>query len=477
MTDTPHLALPRIAAAQAQKHVTHNEALAMLDALVQLSVLSRTATAPPPGTTEGARYLVPVSAGGAFAGKTNQIAQFDGGAWRFLAPKPGWVAHVADEGLMLVFDGAGWKSLSETIGPINQLMALGIGTQSDAVNRLAVSGQGALMTARRIAAGGTGDMRLSIEKEAAARTASLLFQTGFSGRAEIGITANDDLRVKVSTDGAIWRDAITVNGTNGQVSFPNGVSGVSGGQASALGQCRLDLSGGNLRLRPLNGNLLTVNGAAAIVPGAGVSLAATSLAANTTYYVYAVAAEGAVNALEASTTAYETHTDGTAVKSGDPSRALVGMARTVTGPAWADTDARRFVISWFNRQRIKGQARFSTTRTTTSASYVELNTEIRVEFLCWAGALVDMAAIGTIFNSGSNLSQTSIGIDGTTPQDVFNVATGNFAIPVSVIHANTLAEGYHYATVLGRVWAGTGNWYTGIDSPGERFTLRIMTNG
>jgi hypothetical protein len=44
---TTHLLLPYILAAQAQKHVTHNEALRILDGLVQLSVLDRDLTAPP----------------------------------------------------------------------------------------------------------------------------------------------------------------------------------------------------------------------------------------------------------------------------------------------------------------------------------------------------------------------------------------------------------------------------------------------
>ena len=44
---SPHLLLPYLVAAQAQKHVTHNEALRLLDALVQLSVLNLNLTAPP----------------------------------------------------------------------------------------------------------------------------------------------------------------------------------------------------------------------------------------------------------------------------------------------------------------------------------------------------------------------------------------------------------------------------------------------
>jgi hypothetical protein len=229
MTDTPNLALPLMAAAQAQKHVTHNEALAMLDALAQLTVNSRSLVAPPATPAEGARFLVPAGGAGAFAGKAGQIALLDGGSWRFLPPKAGWLAYVADEGAALVHDGAGWVGLGQAIGAIDQLAALGVGTPSDAVNRFAVRAQGALMTARRAASGGTGDMRLTVEKEALARSGSLLFQTGYSGRAEMGLMGDDAFRVKVSTDGTVWRDALQVNPASGQVSFPNGVAGLTGG--------------------------------------------------------------------------------------------------------------------------------------------------------------------------------------------------------------------------------------------------------
>src|SRR5690606_5997668 len=47
MDATPNLDLPYIMGAQAQKHVTHNEAIRKLDALVQLAVLDRDLTAPP----------------------------------------------------------------------------------------------------------------------------------------------------------------------------------------------------------------------------------------------------------------------------------------------------------------------------------------------------------------------------------------------------------------------------------------------
>ena len=54
MTDTKRLGLPLMDAAQAQKHVTHNEALVRLDALTHLTVSAR-ADAPAGVGLEGAR--------------------------------------------------------------------------------------------------------------------------------------------------------------------------------------------------------------------------------------------------------------------------------------------------------------------------------------------------------------------------------------------------------------------------------------
>lgn len=47
----------------------------------------------------------------------------------------------------------------------------------------------------------------------------MLFQTGFSGRAEFGLAGNDDWSVKVSPNGSVWQDAIVVDKDNGGVSL------------------------------------------------------------------------------------------------------------------------------------------------------------------------------------------------------------------------------------------------------------------
>lgn len=225
MPDTSNLALPQIAAAQAQKHVTHNEALVLLDALVQLGVISRTVLAAPTTPNAGDRYLIPASGTGIFAGRTSQIALFDGSIWRFLVPKSGWLAYVQDEAAGVIFNGTAWIALGQAIGSISQLASLGIATTSDTVNKLAVRSSGALLTAPRLAGGGTGDARLTIEKESAARTGSLVFQSNYSGRAEFGLAGDDDVRLKVSADGTVWRDALQVNRSTGVVNFPQGLTG------------------------------------------------------------------------------------------------------------------------------------------------------------------------------------------------------------------------------------------------------------
>ena len=114
MSDTTtHLGLPYLMAAQAQKHVTHNEALRLLDAMVQLSVLDRTRTAPPASPADGDRHLVASGATGLWAGWDLNVAFHVDGAWIRLVPRPGWLVWVADEVTFLVWSGSSWASVGE----------------------------------------------------------------------------------------------------------------------------------------------------------------------------------------------------------------------------------------------------------------------------------------------------------------------------------------------------------------------------
>jgi hypothetical protein len=45
----------------------------------------------------------------------------------------------------------------------------------------------------------------------------MLFQTGWSGRAEIGLIGDDKLRAKVSADGSAWKDVVVIDETTGHI--------------------------------------------------------------------------------------------------------------------------------------------------------------------------------------------------------------------------------------------------------------------
>lgn len=107
MTTSPNLAMPYLVASQAQKEVTHNEALADLDCLSQLCAVSRTLTTPPASPSDGVAYIVPASATGAWTGQTGCVALYFSG-WRFKVPKAGWIAFVQSESKFVVYNGSAW---------------------------------------------------------------------------------------------------------------------------------------------------------------------------------------------------------------------------------------------------------------------------------------------------------------------------------------------------------------------------------
>jgi len=224
MDETPNLGLPYIMAAQAQKHVTHNEALRTLDALVQLTVLDRDLATPPGSPADGARYIVGPGPTGDWTGQVDNIAAWQDGAWRFYAPGQGWLVWVADEDVLLAFDGTAWVTAGGGIDSLNPVTGglLGINATADTSNRLSINSAASLFNHA-----GAGH-QMKINKAATGDTASQLFQTNFSGRAEFGLTGDDDFHVKVSPDGSAWHEAIVIDRNSGEVSFPN--TTLSGGR-------------------------------------------------------------------------------------------------------------------------------------------------------------------------------------------------------------------------------------------------------
>lgn len=110
MTSTTTLGLPLVQPSQAQKHVTVNEALARLDVLAQLTLVSRSVSTPPAIPAEADAYAVPEGATDSWSGSEGMVAIFVNGGWSFVEPCPGWRAYITDEGTAAQFDGTGWAA-------------------------------------------------------------------------------------------------------------------------------------------------------------------------------------------------------------------------------------------------------------------------------------------------------------------------------------------------------------------------------
>lgn len=250
---------------------------------------------------------------------------------------------------------------------------------------------------------------------------------------------------------------------------------------SSNGQCILLYGSATaIALQQRDGQALRINGTLCTVPGAGVNGTNGGLAASTLYYVYArdSNADGVVDTLEFSATPYATHTDGTKIKSGDATRALVGMVRTNGSAQFVDTQAQRFVRSWFNDPGMQGGNVFTATRTGNSTTYAEVHSEIRCEFLAWADDIINFNTSGiATCDTSTGYCFTGISIDGSTTVDfgpaVFYAAVGPQS-GTAVTHAcrSGLSEGYHYATVMNkRASTACINSYTNAD-----FALRLSSS-
>jgi len=216
MPDTsPRLELPYLLPSQAQKHVTHNEALQRLDALVQLSVKALDAETPPAAPDAGDMHALGASPTGDWAANAGRLALWDGAIWQFFTPQDGWRAFDQGTRALYAFDGTGWRA---DILDLQNLDGLGIGTSSDTLNRLAVASQASLFTNA-----GAGH-QIKINKAGAGDTASLLFQSDWTGHAEMGLAGDTAFSVKVSGDGSAWYDALRIDPATQEVALsPDGV--------------------------------------------------------------------------------------------------------------------------------------------------------------------------------------------------------------------------------------------------------------
>lgn len=204
---TSHLSIPLLFSNQAQKEITVNEALCRIDALLNAGAISRSVATPPVSPAAGDLYLVAASPTGVWSGHANHLAYYDQ-IWRFIVPNEGLTLWVNNEDRLFSYNGTAWVQTAGDAGAITQL---GVNATADSTNRLSVKSPAVLFDHN-----GT-DSRVKVSKAATANTASHLFQTNYSSRAEFGLTGDDNFHVKVSPDGTNWYEALVVDRSSGTV--------------------------------------------------------------------------------------------------------------------------------------------------------------------------------------------------------------------------------------------------------------------
>lgn len=254
MEETTNLKLPLLVSNQSQKEITHNEALIILDNLVNNGVKDKDLTIPPENPSQNDLYIVGVGASGEWEGKDNQLAFYDNG-WRFCQARQGTKYWVNDENCIYVFNMTSWSKFSGGEGggssgsgeggatslsqlddvslssiskddilkfnggsfvnskSLNNLEGVGINCEFDEDNKLMVKSDYVLFD------NNGGDSKIKANKSTITQTASHLFQDNYSGRAEFGLIGNDDFSLKVSSDGSEWKEAFVVDKATGNIDF------------------------------------------------------------------------------------------------------------------------------------------------------------------------------------------------------------------------------------------------------------------
>jgi len=203
MSNTAQLGLPLIQAAQAQKHVTVNEAFLRLDGLVNLVLQSATETVPPGVVVDGVCYAVPVGAVNAWAGHEGLIAIGANGGWDFAQPGRGWRAFVADRGVGAVFDGFGWRNGFATLSPHNAGLAMNVAEVDHVITPGPVSTTSFVIPSNAVVVGVTGRVTMDIS---GTLTSWSLGNPGAAGRygAGIGLGAGAWVRGVLSSPTAFY---------------------------------------------------------------------------------------------------------------------------------------------------------------------------------------------------------------------------------------------------------------------------------
>ena len=120
MTDetSARTGLPLLQPGQAQKEMVHNEALALIDLLLQPSVVTVGLNVPPAAPAPGACWIVGAAPTGDWGGHAQALAGWTPGGWRFAAPRAGMTVWREDLATLIRHDGTGWTAADITGGRV-----------------------------------------------------------------------------------------------------------------------------------------------------------------------------------------------------------------------------------------------------------------------------------------------------------------------------------------------------------------------
>ncbi len=153
MADTNRMGLPLLAPAQAQKHVTVNEAMVRLDGLTNLVLASVSTALPPVTVVDGVCYGVPAGALEDWTGHEGEIAIGTNGGWVYATPERGWRAYVSDLGVGALHDGSGWVTGALTVSAHGAGLRAGLAEVDHAVSAGTVSLTGAIIPSHAMVIG------------------------------------------------------------------------------------------------------------------------------------------------------------------------------------------------------------------------------------------------------------------------------------------------------------------------------------
>lgn len=237
-----------------------------------------------------------------------------------------------------------------------------------------------------------------------------------------------------------------------------------------------------LSFKPFNGNQIKINGSLYTIPTAGIAgLANTNVFVNGVagqnlsgsvffYLIFAFINGGVVTADFRSSTTHATsitaNNEGVEILTGDDTRTLIGMCKMSASSQFTDTQAARWVRTWFNRQAAAmDMASPSITYSGfNSSAWVALG--FSVEWLNWANEVVHVAWEGTVSHSvATSWVNCGIGLDTSTTNaapDTLSFASvgAGYRYCFATSFDQTMSEGYHYATAIGANQpGGSATWY------------------